>query len=134
MGRVFRSSTNSRTRARRAASVGAVSSRIRWASRRRIPTRISQSGRKFFSSRASSMSSDGRGLPGKPGHEGARGLLVATVDVAATAQTLLFGHGYACYAQEQVKDAGRADDRDPAPGGGEGEDEVGHPDEPLEKI
>ena len=47
---------------------------------------------------------------------------------------MLFRHGDAGNAQEQVKDAGGPDDREPAPRRGEGEDEEGDPDEPFEEI
>ena len=70
----------------------------------------------------------------KPREERARGFLVATVGVAAGAEALFFGHGDAGDAQEQVEDAGGADDREPAPRRGEGEDEEGDPDEPFEEV
>ena len=61
-------------------------------------------------------------------------MLVAAVGVAAAADGLLLGHGDAGHAKEQIENTCGANDRDPAPGRAEGEDEECDPDEPFEKV
>src|SRR3954468_22546779 len=103
---------------------------MRSASSRRMPIRISQSGKRFFSSNASIMG----WLLWKPRREGRGRLLVSPIGVAAAAKALFFGHGNPCYAQQQPEDARGADARDPTVRRAEGEDEIRCPNQPFEKI